>query len=412
MHIPIPHIPIPHVLQPVANAVTAGLAIVSSLAHPILFEGCGLISAESFIAARLIRIIHPADLSNIQLKSEMSSLIASFPKMNSTALLYNSSTNATTTTTTTNAAAMSFPADLQNPLTLYRMGIYSGLTYCSGMDEVQKFSSLTIGGSPMLTGNFTVVSRRNQATHAIDSSHDSLYIVYVNNDHHSIVLAWRGSTVTTDFIADMESSKVHFGDSLGTHFFNTAVCPIGKTDDDFYLFNGYAKTMSDGIMGTVVDDLTAARKSNPNYSIIVTGHSLGGAKAFLSALYLTLYHKDTLPLTAVYPLEAPTPGSASFNDYLASCVGADKIVRVTGSNDIVPWFKVTRETAFSQSIVEAYAPDPTRNEWRFCQGPNDGKCSAGVPCLKKNWDHHSQVGGLRISSALCVLEGDGSFKLT
>lgn len=150
-------------------------------------------------------------------------------------------------------------------------------------------------------------------------------------------------------------------------------------------------------------DLQAARTAAPDYDIVITGHSLGGAKALLSSLWLSLYYRDSLPIKAVYAFEAPSTGSNSFNDYLAKCVGPNKIVRITSSNDIIPWGRVGAENQFSKSVKEIFAPDPTKPVWKSCLGPNDPQCSSSIPCSKKNWDNHSIIGGLRLMKSICSL---------
>jgi hypothetical protein len=55
----------------------------------------------------------------------------------------------------------------------------------------------------------------------------------------------------------------------------------------------------------------------------------------LTAQYISLYHRD-IPITAVYTFGSPVSENTLFSDYMATCINAEKIVRVMSAIDIVP----------------------------------------------------------------------------
>jgi hypothetical protein len=81
-----------------------------------------------------------------------------------------------------------------------------------------------------------------------------------------------------------------------------------------------------------------------------------------------------------------------------------------------------RARKHSALIKEVFAPDPERSEFIVCQGQDDIKCSAGVPCGDKSWAHHSEMAGVMIKSLIlqiidppCPVEvkvGSGSVALS
>jgi hypothetical protein len=94
-------------------------------------------------------------------------------------------------------------------------------------------------------------------------------------------------------------------------------------------------------------------------------------------------------------------GNTEFNNWLAVCVGPEKVVRVVSSNDIVPFARGSYQVMQASNVIEVYNPDATRNVWRRCQGGNDPFCSAGLNCRERSWENHMRYGGVYFGSAMC-----------
>ncbi|KAI8873081.1 alpha/beta-hydrolase, partial [Ramicandelaber brevisporus] len=89
------------------------------------------------------------------------------------------------------------------------------------------------------------------------------------------------------------------------------------------------------------EDLYAAvvrqMRSKPSgyYDLILTGHSLGGAHAYLAAIDFQIRDRSLANVTSIYTYGAPRVGNQAFADYF------DRIpfrfsARVTAARDMIP----------------------------------------------------------------------------
>jgi hypothetical protein len=167
-------------------------------------------------------------------------------------------------------------------------------------------------------------------------------------------------------------------------------------------------TLPQEVLDQLVKDLTAYMAANPDYKIVITGHSLGGtffkpllsgAKAMLATLYLRLHHNEIVP-DALYTYGQPVTGSTNFNDYFAECYGPENYVRIVSSDDIIPWVGTSSNRQHSSLVHEIFAPDFNEPKFIKCMGPKDKNCSAGTTCKSKSWDHHSVYAGISCKAEL------------
>ncbi|KAJ7052004.1 Alpha/Beta hydrolase protein [Mycena amicta] len=152
---------------------------------------------------------------------------------------------------------------------------------------------------------------------------DSHGYVARDDTRKEIVVAFRGSVSPANFVTDAvgllvdwdtgstnviapEGTKVHLG-------FRTAWATIS------------AKTLA-----TVTSELAA----HPGYSVVTSGHSLGGSLAALAGITLQM----TFPNTQVrcYTYGQPRTGNAVFAAWLDTLIGPERLFRVVHSNDGVP----------------------------------------------------------------------------
>ncbi|CAH0017572.1 unnamed protein product [Clonostachys rhizophaga] len=123
-----------------------------------------------------------------------------------------------------------------------------------------------------------------------------------------------------------------------------------------------------------VSDAVAA---NPGYSIVATGHSLGGALASMAAASL----RNTGFSVDLYTYGAPRLGNAAFNHFLAGLPGAD--YRVTNVDDPVPrlpflcwgYRSLSPEYWISQNFT---GPDYPLDNIKVCQGDANLECNGGT----------------------------------
>lgn len=169
-----------------------------------------------------------------------------------------------------------------------------------------------------------------------------------------------------------------------------------------FVSEGFASTMSRQVLETMALDLTEAYI--PGYQLVLVGHSLGAVKAIFSAIYISLYMPD-ISVSAVYSFGQPIFSSTTYAEWAANCIGADRIVRIVSSTDIVPQMHLDYDKQHPGNVVEVFFPDAFVPAYNVCLGGDDPNCSAGIPCSQKDWMHHSDFGGLRITQSLALLGG-------
>jgi hypothetical protein len=140
---------------------------------------------------------------------------------------------------------------------------------------------------------------------------------------HEIVVAWRGSVTPANFLTDLAGVPVDWdAAALG------AAAPAGVK-----MHWGFMNAWRSVIKSTMVElekELTAF----PAYDIVVTGHSLGGAMASLSALSIQLAY--TKKQVRVYTYGAPRVGNVEWAAWANQTIPIERAFRVVHSADGVP----------------------------------------------------------------------------
>jgi hypothetical protein len=280
----------------------------------------------------------------------------------------------------------------------HRFANYQALSYFANEDEIRNMSGATVHGRSLWTGDYELRHRRSLdgIRTIFNRGNDAVYTLVQSHTQKLIVLSFRGSHIMADYWADISSRREAAPDS---RFFNSSQCQYDgrSSPGEFFVGKGFQDTLPEKrVLMQVVKDLLDAKRANPGYSIVITGHSLGAAKAFLSTQFLSLYYLEDLHISALYLFGMPIIGSTTFADYMARCIGPQKIVRVVSSDDIVPWVGAGGKSKHSSLLKEVFSPNSYAGEWIICQGPEDTMCSARTGCSKKNWNNHSRYGGILV----------------
>lgn len=306
-------------------------------------------------------------------------------------------------------------SDIRRPEWIQAFSLYCGYIYCGSQSKVAKMSQPLKGLiNPLPTGDFKVLDWSEHEGYIgairLPNQQDGFFFTAVNELQKMIVLTWRGSHKANDFIADIDRELLGFEDRKLQIFADdttqSPACAVPLDTTDTFFFGGFIKTTQKQVLEMVVESLKKAKSAYPDFSIVINGHSLGGAKAVLTATYLAKYHSNDLPVAAVYTFGQPIAGSTKANEWMAQCIGPEKMVRVTASNDLVPWMGFAENVQHPMSVIEVYNPNSYENEWRQCQGSVSRKCSYGVRCISRSWSHHSMYGGFGMGFDLCSSQPD------
>lgn len=166
---------------------------------------------------------------------------------------------------------------------------------------------------------------------------------------------------------------------------------------------------------SVADDITRAlsqlRVQKPAYSVIVVGHSLGGA---IASLAFTDLKANNVPIKAAYTMGAPRVGNAQYATFTDKLAGAsDKqlgsFIRITHNTDGVPSLP-SIEMGFRHTRTEIYQLDNASGEQTAattfrCFGQEAPDCSRKTATGFINQDHLKYTGVEVLSAAACNSTG-------
>ncbi|KAJ2787693.1 hypothetical protein GGI15_000516 [Coemansia interrupta] len=169
--------------------------------------------------------------------------------------------------------------------------------------------------------------------------------VALNSGRKVIVVAFRGSAEFGDWIEDFTTSFVDWPRSgAGTQ--------VGRG-----FLEGY-RIASPLIIRTVLELAT----TYPEYEIIATGHSLGGARAAMFVADVSENHTNILPRLRLYTYGQPKCGDKGFADYMDSL----DILKIREINkaDIAPHLP-TADSGYHHFGTEVWVTED--NQYLVCQ---------------------------------------------
>ncbi|KAG5983253.1 hypothetical protein E4U55_000477 [Claviceps digitariae] len=183
--------------------------------------------------------------------------------------------------------------------------------------------------------------------------------VSLDTTRQEIVLSIRGSDSLRNFVTDIIFwwHDCHFTDHCKVHA-------------------GFSKGWRE-IRDEAVEAINSARGRYPNFRVIVTGHSLGGAGAVLAAADLV---QDGIPFD-IYTYGCPRVGNDHFSDWLTGQPGAK--FRVTHDSDPIPRLPPI-EFGYRHISPEywitngADGPDEPEVDVQVCDGIKNTHCNGGT----------------------------------
>ncbi|KAG5360259.1 Feruloyl esterase A [Yarrowia sp. B02] len=150
-------------------------------------------------------------------------------------------------------------------------------------------------------------------------------------------------------------------------------------------------------MDIIGDKLAEHVSSNPDYKLIVTGHSLGAAIAVLSATSLKVNGFDPY----LYNYGQPRIGNGKFADFVSKVWFGDgdglsmdenrRLFRLTHWNDLFVGFPAFHDYVHSvgEIYIDYYTVNPPLNTVHSCAGPES------MSCYRKDFDALERVNILK-----------------
>ncbi|TDL16356.1 alpha/beta-hydrolase [Rickenella mellea] len=221
---------------------------------------------------------------------------------------------------------------------------------------------------PHPLGN-TLVNQINQ-----QSTNTQLFIAR-DDTRREIVVSFRGSLQPADFLlTDLDIILIPFQTAGVTADTTGALAHQGW-------LNAYNSVASQ-ILSTVTDQLA----SHPSYTLVSTGHSLGGALASIGAVSL----KQNFPSSFVrmFTYGQPRTGNQGYADLVEQIVGVPNLYRSTLSFNGVPTL-YPRFLGYHHHAGEFwnFVDGPTAAHIKVCSGQEDPTCSDSIPTGGINLQH-------------------------
>jgi hypothetical protein len=259
------------------------------------------------------------------------------------------------------------------------------MVYCPNLISIKNMSKKNLR-----VGSFQLESFGN------DSNHRIFWYLTSNDDQKQLTLVHRGTTIhnRNDVLVDLDPirSDARHQQTFSLDFPYLEQNPTPIVAQGFHLrFKNQQRPIEYAIQ-------TALLKY-PQYSLVIVGHSLGAAWAYLNAGYLA--GKNSISIAALYTFGQPLLGNSIFVDQLAKKIGIKKIIRVVNKNDIVPHIGCA-ECKQPNEPAEKWIS--MNNQWIDCQGGHDMNCSSGLPCNELSWTEHSSVATFSMRSQFCQIK--------
>ncbi|KAN0116380.1 alpha/beta-hydrolase [Russula decolorans] len=257
-------------------------------------------------------------------------------------------------------------------------------------DELERFAKYSSAVyqflCPRPLGNSLVQSFSNVLTHAHG-------FVVRDDRRREIVVAFRGSHELANMVTDGNLVLIPLV-SRGIEKNNTALVHAG-----FLISYNSVRAV---VVHVVRDQLLAY----PNYTVVISGHSLGGALASIAALSV----KSNFPSAAVrlFTYGQPRTGDAAYADLVEDIVGRNNIFRgkflflrvPNGVPTMVPETLGYHHHAREYWQFEEPASSSTI---RRCEGQEDPKCSHSIPSTGINPAHIVYFGqAMTMDATLCL----------
>lgn len=240
-------------------------------------------------------------------------------------------------------------------------------------------SSTYIVLCPRPNGNTLVMNFSNSVT-------DVQGFVVRDSDRKEIVVAIRGSTSAVDFLMDAQIALVPF------------ISPGVSAPSGTRVHSGFLLAWN-SIAFQVIAIVSQQLRLHPGFSIVTTGHSLGGSLSSLAAV--TLKHNFPDNEVRTYSYGTPRTGNKIFAGHVNELFGSNAH-RAVHTNDGIPTLIPTSLGYHHHGIEYWQNPDPPSQETTFqCSADGeDPSCSASIPS-KGITPAHVIYFGIPVSTPFC-----------
>lgn len=181
---------------------------------------------------------------------------------------------------------------------IYERLVYFGkaslLASCIKNEGLQPGAFLNGGGCPRhirfcYDENINPTADRTKITMVIEAKENQLGTGYVMVDYAKeiIIVTFRSSTTNQDWFSDFNILQVDYEPISKTQYQKLIDKGIIKECENCKIHRGFNK-FTESLSEAFLDKIESILKNFPNFQIVITGHSLGGALASIAGIELRL----------------------------------------------------------------------------------------------------------------------------
>ncbi|KAF1930394.1 alpha/beta-hydrolase [Didymella exigua CBS 183.55] len=222
---------------------------------------------------------------------------------------------------------------------------------------------------------------------------DTQAAIFRDDNAKELILSLPGTSSVQDFLTDFVFIPLDQTTAAG--------CTDCRVHGGFYVA---WRSIADQVTTALAD----LRAKNPGYSIVITGHSLGGALATLA--YTDLKAVD-VPVKIAYTMGSPRVGNPAYANFVDRLSGASDsnlgtMIRITHNTDGVPGLP-SQAMGFQHSRTEIYELDNAAGKQSLettfrCYGQEAPDCNKATATGFINQDHLVYTGIQMTNGAECA----------
>ncbi|KAJ2740464.1 hypothetical protein GGI20_005791 [Coemansia sp. BCRC 34301] len=193
------------------------------------------------------------------------------------------------------------------------------------------------------------------------------------DDTKEIIVSWRGSTTLMDWVADFTVVPYSWPDQIDGSAVHSGF---------LFAYNAAASKVKSAVAGLL--------QKHPDYKIVLTGHSLGGAQAVLAAADFVFEHPEWTGKLELYTYGQPRVGNAAFSNWLSR--QPFPIFRTVYMGDLVAQVPLV-SMGFQHQAQEVWYASGTQA--KFCGSDAENpSCQGSLSPLQWSVMNHLQYPGL------------------
>jgi len=204
-----------------------------------------------------------------------------------------------------------------------------------------------------------------------EPSTDTQGYIALDPINKQIIVVFRGSTTLTDWLFDATIFLVSYSSPIPGASCGNILTPC-------LAHLGFWSAWS-SVAEQILDEVTDLHEANPNYGIVVTGHSLGGALTPFAALAIKGLNLGVS--LQLYSYGEPRVGNPVFAAFVDAQIVTNKIFRGTHVKDVIPLLipEGLLGIGYQHHSTEYYIDeDPSCVDYvDQCSGDEDSNCSNG-----------------------------------